>query len=299
MRNLSRYRWNNRTEVKFLQAWLNQFENEELSVDGDYGNKSVLAVKRYQKKYHLTEDGYAGQITLNSMGFKTTRNKNIVVLKILFNKLDRGKVLWEDGTGRSPKYFADKYKYDIVWNGAYFQNSNKQVCQLMMIDGEVKHWGMGYEGIAYGEDGQIKAGHLDNFKNQNYDMQGSAPTLIENYGTDEISINAFSAAIMRSKTRRNCTAVTDDAIWLFFSIANQTLYQMKDEGLYQKVKFMQNNDGGGSQWLYMGGAYVITSDGRTVPACVGLRIRSLQALSDEPIICPTCKQEVADGYSIG
>ena len=295
MKNLSRRKRNNRTEVKFLQAYLNQFENEELSVDGDYGNKSVLAVKRYQKKYHLTEDGYAGQITLNSMGFKTTRNKNIVVLKILFNKLDRGKVLWEDGKGCSPKYFADKYKYDIVWNGAYFENSTKKVCQLMMIDGVVQHWGMGYEGIAYPENEQIRAGHIDNFKNTKHSMQGSAPTLIENYKTDELSISVFPSSIMWSKTRRNCTAITDDAIWLFFSIANQNLYQMKDEGLYQKVKFMQNNDGGGSQWLYMGGAYVITSDGRTVPACVGLRIRSLQALSDEPIICACCGQEIKNG----
>ena len=273
MKNLSRRRWNNRTEVKFLQAYLNQFESEELSIDGDYGYKTERAVKRYQKKYKLAYDGWAGQQTLNSMGFRTTKNKNIVALEIPFSKLERGKVLWENGVGRSCKYFANKHNYDIVWNGSFFKNSTKESVQLMVVDGVVQNWGMGYEGIFYPEDNDIGAGHIDSFKIRVYDMQGSAPTLIDNYFQDNISMSVFNQSIMKAYTRRNCTAVTETSMMLFFSIRNTTLYQMKDEGLYQKVMFMQGNDGGGSQSLYMGGGYVITTDGRTIPACVGLKVK--------------------------
>ena len=50
MRTLTafRRRWNNKTEVKFWQAWLNAFAGEDLSVDGDYGLKTVAATKRFQ-----------------------------------------------------------------------------------------------------------------------------------------------------------------------------------------------------------------------------------------------------------
>jgi hypothetical protein len=107
---------------------------------------------------------------------------------------------------------------------------------------------------------------------QKYDLQGSAPTLIDQGVKDLASINAFNQSIVNARTRRNCTGVSDNGLVLFFSIANVTLHDMAAEGLYQKVKFMQNNDGGGSQSLHMGGAYVITTDGRSIPACVGLEV---------------------------
>lgn len=273
MRNLSRYRYNNRTEVKFLQGYLNAFECEELSVDGSYGNKTVEAVKRYQRKYKLMVDGYAGQQTLQSMGFRKTRNLNIVALEIPFSKIARANVLLKDGQAYSCKRFADEGKYNVVWNGAFFNTANRKIVQLMVLSGVIQHWGMGYEGIAYPNDfGRAYPTDVWGITGKPVDLQGSAPTLIDNYITDLASIKTFPKAIMDARTRRNCTAITDESVVLFFSLTNQTLWAMKDEGLYQKMKFMQGNDGGGSQSLYMGG-WVITTDGRSIPAAVGMEVR--------------------------
>ena len=274
MRTLSRYRLNNRTEVKFLQAWLNQFAGEQLSVDGAFGFKTQEAVKRYQRKEGLAVDGWVGTNTQKSMGFRKTRNANIVVLEIPFAKISKANVLLKDGQAYSCKRFADEYKMDIVWNGAFFNTANRKIVQLLVLNGIVQAWGMGYEGIAYPRT-FTKAYPTTAFdiNGQPLDMQGSAPTLIDNYITDHASIANFPKSIMDAYTRRNCTAITDTSILLFFSLTNQTLWQMRDEGLNQKVKFMQGNDGGGSQSLYMGGAYVITTDGRAIPAAVGLEVK--------------------------
>ena len=274
MRTLSRYRLNNRTEVKFLQAWLNQFAGEQLSVDGAFGFKTQEAVKRYQRKEGLAVDGWVGPNTQKSMGFRKTRNANIVVLEIPFAKIAKANVLLKDGQAYSCKRFADEYKTDIVWNGAFFNTANRKIVQLLVLNGIVQAWGMGYEGIAYPKTfDRAYATVVTNVTGKPIDMQGSAPTLIDNYVTDTVSINAFPRSIMDARTRRNCTAVTDTSILLLFSLTNQTLWAMRDEGLYQKVKFMQGNDGGGSQSLYMGGAYVITTDGRAIPAAVGLEVK--------------------------
>ena len=51
-------------QVKRLQKFLNWCINAKLTVDGSFGDKTVKAVKDYQKKYGLAVDGYFGKGSL-------------------------------------------------------------------------------------------------------------------------------------------------------------------------------------------------------------------------------------------
>ena len=273
--NLRKGILNNKTEVKFLQAWLNCFEGEELSVDGSYGIKTEQAVRRYQTKYGLQVDGKAGQQTLKHMGFRAAKDKRIVILEIPFNRITQANVLLKDGQAYSCKKFADEGGYNITFNGAFFNMKNRKIVQLLMQSGIIKQWGFGYKGIAFPNDWDKAFGtHYSQVSNKSYDLEGGAPVLIDNFNVDTESIKAFNQSIYKSKTRRNCTGITKNSIVLFFSIANCTLGDMLNEGLYQRMWHMIGNDGGGSQSLHMGGAYVITTDGRSVPAAIGLKVKS-------------------------
>lgn len=48
------------TQVKNLQKFLNWYNNYSLSLDGDFGNKTLSAIKDYQKKEKLNVDGLFG-----------------------------------------------------------------------------------------------------------------------------------------------------------------------------------------------------------------------------------------------
>lgn len=50
--------------VKRLQAFLNWCINSKLSVDASFGPATLTAVKKYQKTYGLTVDGYFGKASL-------------------------------------------------------------------------------------------------------------------------------------------------------------------------------------------------------------------------------------------
>ena len=52
------------TQVKRLQQFLNWCINAGLEVDGSFGNLTLAAVKKYQKKYSLEVDGYFGKASL-------------------------------------------------------------------------------------------------------------------------------------------------------------------------------------------------------------------------------------------
>jgi hypothetical protein len=277
MHNLSKFsrRWQNKTEVKFLQGFLNQFEGAGLSVDGDYGDKTVSAVKAYQKKYGLQVDGSAGQQTLRHMGFRTAKNQNIVLLEIPFAKISKANVLLKNGEGYSCERFAREMNYDIVFNGAFFQMSTHKVVQLLARKGKVDNWGMGEKGIAFPNN--FDTAFMTSVKNiigKEYDMEGGAPSLIYNYRLDNEGIKDFkNPGTMNSKTRRNCLGLTDNSFVLMFTIGNVTLYDMANEAIYQKLKYAIGLDGGGSQSLYMGGAWIITTDGRKIPAAIGLEVK--------------------------
>lgn len=55
------------TEVKNLQSLLKE-NGASISPDGIFGYKTELAVKAYQRKKHLFQDGIAGRKTLESLG---------------------------------------------------------------------------------------------------------------------------------------------------------------------------------------------------------------------------------------
>lgn len=52
------------TQVKRLQQFLNWCINAGLEVDGSFGDLTLAAVKKYQKKYSLEVDGYFGKASL-------------------------------------------------------------------------------------------------------------------------------------------------------------------------------------------------------------------------------------------
>lgn len=52
------------TQVKRLQQFLNWCINAGLEVDGSFGNATLAAVKKYQKKYSLEVDGFFGKKSL-------------------------------------------------------------------------------------------------------------------------------------------------------------------------------------------------------------------------------------------
>ena len=55
------------TAVKDMQTTLKKLGFYNASIDGDYGDTTVAAVKAFQKKYNLTADGVAGSETLKKL----------------------------------------------------------------------------------------------------------------------------------------------------------------------------------------------------------------------------------------
>ncbi|MDE6706823.1 MAG: RICIN domain-containing protein [Oscillospiraceae bacterium] len=53
--------------VRWLQTALNKADNAGLAVDGQFGSGTTAAVKNFQKKYGLTQDGQAGTATINKL----------------------------------------------------------------------------------------------------------------------------------------------------------------------------------------------------------------------------------------
>jgi hypothetical protein len=54
-------------DIKWLQTTLNAKIGAGLTVDGIYGHKTILAVRRFQALNNLSVDGMAGPITINVM----------------------------------------------------------------------------------------------------------------------------------------------------------------------------------------------------------------------------------------
>jgi hypothetical protein len=55
------------TQVKCLQKFLNWYGNYKLVVDGKFGDKTLAAVKKFQKAEKLVVDGIVGIKTVNKM----------------------------------------------------------------------------------------------------------------------------------------------------------------------------------------------------------------------------------------
>ena len=61
-------------EVKQIQTKLKRWGYYNGSIDGIYGSKTVAAVKYFQRKNGLTQDGIAGPKTLAAMGISSSSN---------------------------------------------------------------------------------------------------------------------------------------------------------------------------------------------------------------------------------
>ena len=64
------------TEVRTIQEKLKRWGYYSGSVDGIYGSQTVSAVKSFQKKNGLTDDGIAGTQTLKAMGITSSSSSS-------------------------------------------------------------------------------------------------------------------------------------------------------------------------------------------------------------------------------
>ena len=53
--------------MRWLQTALNKVDNAGLAVDGQFGSGTTTAVKNFQAKHGLTQDGQAGTSTINKL----------------------------------------------------------------------------------------------------------------------------------------------------------------------------------------------------------------------------------------
>lgn len=64
------------SEVRTIQTKLKNWGYYSGSVDGVYGSKTLVAVKKFQKKNGLTADGIAGTETLHALGIYNSSTKS-------------------------------------------------------------------------------------------------------------------------------------------------------------------------------------------------------------------------------
>lgn len=91
-------------EVKELQEFLG------LKVDGDFGPKTEIAVKKWQKKHGLTPDGIVGPKTFSMMGFLDTDNTRVIKEQNLYSVYSKNKYTTKNGLD-IVEYFMPKDEY--------------------------------------------------------------------------------------------------------------------------------------------------------------------------------------------
>src|SRR5262245_59644645 len=62
--------------VQWLQHSLNVLDNAGLAVDGDYGNATKAAVKKFQSEHGLAVDGWAGPQTVAAVLAELDKHEN-------------------------------------------------------------------------------------------------------------------------------------------------------------------------------------------------------------------------------
>jgi peptidoglycan hydrolase-like protein with peptidoglycan-binding domain len=90
-------------EVRLIQSFLKSLGYNIQQVDGDYGNKTFLAVKQYQRDRKITVDGEVGDQTLSEMksqGFLFSDERGAAVSPDLIKKfIERLKIRSEEFEG--------------------------------------------------------------------------------------------------------------------------------------------------------------------------------------------------------
>jgi len=102
-------------EVKELQEFLG------LKADGDFGSKTDIAVKEWQKKHGLLPDGIVGPKTLSMMGFLDTDNSRVIKEQKLYSVYSKNKYTTKNGLD-IVEYFMpkDEYKQGPITPGWLF-----------------------------------------------------------------------------------------------------------------------------------------------------------------------------------
>ena len=259
--------------VKFAQAMLDLY-GYELSIDGSCGPKMDKAIRQYQADHGLVVDGSCGPATWRSLGFRDTKNPNIACIEIPFDKIEKANVLLKDKQKYSCMKFAKMNGgYDIVLNGGFFAFSDMHSVTCIYQNGKPQCWGNADSGVAFStKDGHAKQMTRSEVSGKSYDLLCGAPVLIQN-GVKDLDMEGISSSTYNAKTKRTCIGITSHSILLFFSLTNMILEDMLREGLNQKVDFMQGNDGGGSQSLVINENWVLTTDGRSIPSAVGIKLK--------------------------
>lgn len=274
MRSLKR--GNTGKETKILQGWLSALGYYNGKIDGSYGPATVEAVRKYQTAHGLAVDGMAGPSTQKEMGFLPVKNSKIMVLRIPFSKIEKAGVLLRDKQKYSVASLAKSFGMNVVVNGGFFDTRSLQNVTDLIVKGAVNNGGNYTDkGLAFGNDFRnigIYPSTTANSRGKPVDFMGGVPVLIQD-GKKAVDMKGIAQSIYTSVTRRMCTGVTKDAFYIMLSLQNVNLEAMVQEGLNQGLLFLKNNDGGGSQSIYLGSDTVIPTDGRAIPSGEGLLVR--------------------------
>ena len=250
-------------------------------VDGLYGPATEQAVKIYQTAHGLVDakgkpDGMAGPITQKEMGFLPVTNIKLMVLRIPFSQIEKAGVLLRDKQKFSVASLAKSFGMNVAVNAGFFDRNTMQNVTDITTGGILNNGGnYSDKGLAFGNDFAnfgIYPSTTANSKGKPVDFMGGVPPLIQN-GKKDVDMKGIPQSIYTQITRRTCTGVSRDAFYIMLSLQNCNLEAMVQEGLNQGLLFLKNNDGGGSQSLFLGTDTVIPTDGRAIPSAEGLLVR--------------------------
>jgi N-acetylmuramoyl-L-alanine amidase CwlA/peptidoglycan hydrolase-like protein with peptidoglycan-binding domain len=275
--------------VRILQATLNERghknnKGQVLVVDGKFGKNTDEALRKLQAAEGLKVDGICGDITWGKLYFVPTKNPKIMVMKIPFGDIESANIILRDKKKYSVDKAAKETGCDLVVNAGFFTMDTYQNVADMIVGGKMINGGNYTDkGIAFGNDFKnigAYASTTANSKGKPVDFMGGCPILIQN-GVKNVDLKGIPYSIYTQLTKRNCDGIDDHNYYLMLSMSNCTLEEMVQEGLYQKIKTLRGNDGGGSQsFSFFGETIIFTSRG--IPSFIGIKFKKKQVNHDEP-----------------
>lgn len=266
--------------VKELQQSLNKLEYDCGTADGIAGNKTVAAIKNFQRDNGLSVDGIAGQATYNAINKKLSGkteksklngnkkyeilhpNKQTTIVKIPRNQIkDINVILANTKSNRETVGSMQKRAdYDFCINGGLFwtnKNTNKSYSLSLLIDeGKQNNAGIysKYGLITY-KDGSYKFDWYKWSKDLK-DMIGGSPTLIID-GKINIDKGQMKGGLITARHPRSAIGMNDDYFFMVTidgrnkakGLYGMTINELAKYMLNIGCKYAINLDGGGSTRL--------------------------------------------------
>lgn len=274
-------------EVKILQGLL-QIHGYDVVIDGSFGTATDKAVKEVQAYAGRPTDGVVGDNTWAALGVMKPFNSKICTIQIPFTAIEAQQIMLKNNQKYSVEKFAKEYNYNFVVNAGMFDMKTLRNVQDMIIAGKIDNGGnYSDKGLAFCNNrstGCIYASTTSKSNGKAVDFVGASPTLIID-GKRNVDMKGLTQSYFNSVTKRVCYGCDDKNFYLMITMNNCNLEAMIQEGLNQGIETLINEDGGGSQSLYLGNATVIPTDGRAIPSALGLRIN------------PFCKKVVSTNSS--